>query len=44
MDYYKQTQGQAAPVEMHSPQPGQGEFAAELEAPNGAKGGEGVRR
>lgn len=30
LDYYKHTQAYAPPAELHSPQPGQQEFAAEL--------------
>lgn len=30
LDYYKHTQGQVPPVEMHSPQPGKQDFRAEL--------------
>lgn len=31
LDYYKHTQAQKPPVELHSPQPGQDEFRAELD-------------
>lgn len=30
LDYYKHTQSHVTPVELHSPQPGQEEFRAEL--------------
>lgn len=30
LDYYKHTQAPVAPAEMHSPQPGQQDFRAEL--------------
>jgi hypothetical protein len=38
LDYYKHAHVQQAPVEMHSPQPGQNEFgAAELDGSSGQK-------
>ena len=40
LEYYKHAHVQQAPVEMHSPQPGQNEWgAAELDATSGPKGG-----
>ncbi|KAJ4398465.1 hypothetical protein N0V91_010170 [Didymella pomorum] len=37
LDYYKHSQAVAAPVELHSPEPGQQEFRAELADSNGQK-------